>query len=192
MTELYSNKLSRKFRLLFWNVLGTIFSIIGLLLILLMINASEVESSLLVNMLPVILILIVIVGQWFAFYRYINNYSKVNRKSQLIVNIEANTIERRDKSQLRGEVRCITGITLFRHMDYEREYNSPKNLKENIVNILSDGPGRRKFRHQWYVQVSTEGNQRYYLTPLMLKLSDLPFKDVKLEFVSKPLITAGE
>lgn len=192
MTEIYSNKNSRKVRLLFWNVLGTLFSIVTLLLILSMIHVSEVESSLVVNMLPVLLILIVVIGQWFSFYRYIYNYGKVNRNSQLIINTDANTIERRDKFQLRGEARSITDITLFRHMDYEREYNSPKNLKENVVNVLSDGPGRRKFRHHWYVQVTTEGNQRYYLTPIMLKLSDLPFKEVKLEYVPKPLITTGE
>jgi hypothetical protein len=130
--------------------------------------------------------------QWFTYYRYFLNYYLANRKNQLVIDTSSKTIEcRNDAINHSNVAQNISQIILYRHVNFEREYYSPKSIKENMVNILSDGPGRRRFRNLWYIEIRTNGDQKFYITPFMTKLSDFPFQEIKIEFIEKPKIEYG-
>ncbi len=130
--------------------------------------------------------------QWFTYYRYFLNYYMANRKNQLVIDTSSKTIEcRNNANNSNNEAQNISQIILYRHVNFEREYNFPKSIEENIVNILSDGPGVRKFRNLWYIELKTEGNQKFYITPFMTKLSDFPFPEINIRFIEKPKIEYG-
>ena len=75
------------------------------------------------------------------------------------------------------DISNIASVTLHSHSRNELPFENPENMSDKIENFLHRNMNNnKKYSNLWYIEISTNDSKTYILTPLMIKINEIPFK----------------
>jgi len=178
MTLNYSNKNSRFYRLLFYHSFGLIFfSIVLIGIISLAIYFYKPDKSNVVIIANSVLLVLIWILEYIRYYRFIFGFKRINKNSRLIIDKDNMTI----KSQCLNDnglsdISNILKVTVHSHSRNELPFENPENISDKIEIFLQRNMNNnKKYSNLWYLQITTNDSKTYIITPLMIKINEIPF-----------------
>ncbi|GEM_PF-2907462 len=181
----YSNKNSRFFRLLFYRCFGLIFFTIVLIgIISLAIFFYKPDRSNVVIIGNSVLLGLIWTLEYIRYYRFIFGFKRINKNSRLIIDKDNMTIISKSlNNNGLSEISKILKVTVHSHSRNELPFENPENISDKIENFLHRNMNNnKKYSNLWYLQINTNDSKTYFMTPLMIKINEIPFKDFDIVY----------
>ena len=192
MTIDYTNKMSRTIRLIFSRNIASWFLKIILIILIFESLWIERDDSYLITILLSVFLLVVFVTDWFTYYKYLFQYQKCNFGKRFRIDSTNMTIQNfKGNEHAFSQRQGIKKIVLHRHIKCKLPYNNPTGFSDKIENLLTKDSNFRRFSNIWFVEIKTEDSCVYYLTPLMIKLKDIPFRNISIKYEEHPITKYG-
>jgi len=176
----YSNKSSRFYKLLFYRSFGLIFfSIVLIGIISLAIYFYKPDKSNVVIIANSVLLGLIWILEYIRYYRFIFGFKRINRNRRLIIDKDNMTIKSQSLNDNRlSDISNIIKVIVYSHSRNKLPFENPENIGDKIENFLHRNMNNnKKYSNLWYLQINTKDSKTYIMTPLMIKINDIPFED---------------
>lgn len=180
----YSNKNSRFYKLLFYRNFGFISYSIGLLICT---GMALYSSQPLIAIVIALLLGLSWTLEYFNYYKYVFAYTRTNKNKRLMIDLNKLTIQFQNL-----EDNCLSGKSVIKqaalhsHIRNKLPFENPGNKVDKLENFLyRNMNNNKKYLNIWYLEINTSDAKTYIVTPLMVKFSEIPFKDFEIIYDKK-------
>lgn len=181
----YSNKNSRFYKLLFYRSFGLIF----LSIVLIGINSLAIYFYKPDKSNDIIIANSVLLGfiwtlEYIRYYRFIFRFKRINKNRRLIIDKDNMTIKSQSLNDNRlSYISNIINVIVHSNSRNELPFENPENLSDKIENFLHRNMNNnKKYSNLWYIQINTKDSKTFIMTPLMIKIQEIPFKDFDIVY----------
>lgn len=180
----YSYNNSRFYKLLFYRSFGLIMLSIGLISVIGMALYSSkpvIEIVIAVIVFALLLGLVWTLG-YFKYYKFIFAYKRINKNTRLMIDVDNLTIQSYSLNEgILSTKSNIILVILRSHAGNKLPFENPGNKIDKLENILyRNMNNNKKYSNIWYLELYTKDGTTYIMTPLMLEIREIPFKDVEV------------
>ena len=82
-----------------------------------------------------------------------------------------------------SDISYIKNLIVHSHSRNELPFENPENISDKIENFLHRNMNNnKKYSNLWYLQINTNDSKTYIMTPLMIKINEIPFKDFDIVY----------
>ena len=75
-----------------------------------------------------------------------------------------------------SDISNILKVTVHSHSRNELPFENPENISDKIEIFLQRNMNNnKKYSNLWYLQITTNDSKTYIITPLMIKINEIPF-----------------
>ena len=176
----YSYNNSRFYKLLYYRSIGLIMLSIGLISAIGMALYSSkpvIEIVIAVIVFALLLGLVWILG-YFRYFKFIFAYKRINKNTRLMIDLDNLTIQSYSLNEgILSTKSNIILVILRSHASNELPFENPVIKWDKLENRLYSTSNTSD---KWYLEVYTKDGTTYIMTPLMLEIQEIPFKDVEV------------
>lgn len=140
------------------------------------------EKSIVVITVNVIILCVFWTYEYIRYYKIIFFFKRINSNSRLVIDIENLTIQTQSRDTgILSDSSKINNVTLYSHIKNKLPFENPDKKSDKIENFLSRQTSNNlKYEEIWYLEISTDDSKTHIMTPLMLNIDEIPFKEIKI------------